>query len=278
MAAIAKYPTPPRAGAPVVPQVPMLPQFPQYSPQALSETDRQNIGFLLNPNPSFQEVDNVAAESAVAGGVPGSGFARNNQLRLRDSERINRFQIGNSMLAPYLQREQQTQSQSQSEGARLREIAAQGEQAMQQLQLEQEGRLTLQSAADRAALERLAAEGAQAMERLRVSEMGDTGRLTQQIGAERGLAELNNAARLEQTALGGAFDLASGAQQIDARKNPNGINPKYQGQAFRYQTNPTGTVITGGTPPPADYYQNGGSAPTVGMQTVDSILRKYGLS
>lgn len=182
---------------------PKLPVFPKYgttvgtSTGDLAAADRANIAYLFG-TPNFNETDTLAAERAVASGTTGSGFAANNQLRLRDSELINRYQIGHQMLDPYLQREQQSSLQGADNAARLQQIAAQGEEARKQLELQQSGQMALQSAEARARLEQIAAQGAQAMEQLKLSELGDTNRVN-----------INNAGALERTVVGGAFDLAS---------------------------------------------------------------------
>lgn len=271
---------------------PKLPVFPKYgttvgtSTGDLAAADRANIAYLFG-TPNFNETDTLAAERAVASGTTGSGFAANNQLRLRDSERINRYQIGHQMLDPYLQREQQSSLQGADNAARLQQIAAQGEEARKQLELQQSGQMALQSAEARARLEQIAAQGAQAMEQLKLSELGDTNRVN-----------INNAGALERTVVGGAFDLASrygaggapgqqgdgrtrygtmygnvGTAPVGAAANSANIGTSMQGfpgpGAPPVNPSPVGQIpISGG----------GSSLGASATRTVDEILSRYGLN
>lgn len=269
-----------------------LPTFPKYgtSTADLANADRANIAYLFG-DPNFTETDTLAAERAVASGTTGSGFAANNQLRLRDSERINRYQIGHQMLDPYLQREQQSSLQGADNAARLQQIAAQGEEARKQLELQQSGQMALQSAEARARLEQIAAQGAQAMEQLKLSELGDTNRVN-----------LNNAGALERTVVGGAFDLASrygagGApgQQGDGRMRygtmygnvgaagvgavDNEMNAANIGTSMRGFPGPGPAPVNPSPMPNIPIGGRGGSSlGQSATQTVDRILQSYGLS
>jgi hypothetical protein len=76
---------------------------------------RAGIDWILNPNIDFTETDTNAAEQAVGGGFSGSQFGAINNLRLRDSERMNRIELGNQLLNPFLEREQQASLFQQGE-------------------------------------------------------------------------------------------------------------------------------------------------------------------
>lgn len=78
------------------------------------EDPRQSLNWLLSPSTPLPDTDTSAAAAAVAGGVAGSGFSQNDRLRLRDTERMKRLELGQTLLQPYLQRDsaekmQQTQ-------------------------------------------------------------------------------------------------------------------------------------------------------------------------
>lgn len=108
------------AVAPVVP-APLVPigtdplMMPFTNPGGIQGNAMAGIDWILNPSIDFTESDTTAAEQAIAGGFSGSGFAGNNRLRLRDSERMNRVALGNELLQPYLNRAAETARQQISE-------------------------------------------------------------------------------------------------------------------------------------------------------------------
>lgn len=181
-------------------------QMPNYSKPAqandLTALDQNAIRYLLNPSPSTSEVDTRAAEMAVGSGARGGTRDAARQWKLRDSELINRFQIGNQMLQPYQEREQRATLQTQGEQAQLNNIAAQGREAMRQLQLQEQGLAARQSSSERAALERAVLEGNQAMERLQLSESGTNTRQQAELDARMEqlyFGEEGQNARLDRT-------------------------------------------------------------------------------
>lgn len=95
---------PPITPLPIIPPGtdPLL--FPMGNPGGVQGNAMAGIDWILNPSIDFNETDTIAAEQAVGGGFSGSGFASNNQMRLRDSERMKRVALGNELLQPYLQR------------------------------------------------------------------------------------------------------------------------------------------------------------------------------
>lgn len=137
---------------------------------------RAGIDWILNPNIDFNETDTTAAEMALAGGVSGSQFAGINNLRLRDSERMNRITLGNQLLDPFLNREQATELEGSRQAGEDRRLAVSGQQAMDRLSQEQAGNLQLADREERSRLNQLAQEGAQAMARLQLTEGGETAR------------------------------------------------------------------------------------------------------
>lgn len=153
-----------------------------YDTGSLAQKDRANIDFLLNPNFDQTETRMNAAEANLGSGLAGSGFAQGTTNRMLDSERIARLKLGHEILDPYLNREAAERLQSQQNQARLNEIAAQGAQALQQLQLQEAGLATRQSAAEQARLREIAAQGNQAMQQLQLQEAGQNSRLKTSIG------------------------------------------------------------------------------------------------
>lgn len=229
------------SGAPV----PMNPQ----------SQDMANISYILNPNFDTSEIISNAAENAVAGGVPGSGFAGGQQLRLLESEKLDRFKTGHQMLEPYNQRSFQAAQAEADRQAQLNAIAAQGAQAMQQLQLQEAGQTARATAAERAAMERQIEAGRQAMMQLQLQEAGQSSRLTQSI-----------AGNLDVTRLGIAGDLLKTGLAKD------NMPPLYPQNNFNWVTGVS-------TPARASTVPTAGNTGFTGtsMSSVDGILRKYGL-
>lgn len=96
---------------------------------AVSYTDpKQSLNFLLDPNAPLVETDERAAAAALGSGTAGSGFAANNRLRLRDSERIARLKTGQQLLQPYLDREQQSAIEAGRMNLEQQKLAAQASQ------------------------------------------------------------------------------------------------------------------------------------------------------
>ena len=232
----------------------------QLDLDALMGMDRQNIGFLLNPNFDTSEVATRAAESALGGGFSGSGFASAGRARLLDSERIRRFQLGNEMLSPYLGRQHQTQERLGTQQHDLNRLAQEGAQALQRLQLSESGAMARLNAQERAQLERQILQGNQAMQQLQLSEAGDTARTRMQIGG-------NLAATLLSRAGGGS--------------RGGGVAPvQPYSPSYRWTEDYNTGAVTGGTRPPPSYYSNnsGGGSGYVSSGTIDRILRQYGIN
>lgn len=147
-----------------------------FKPKAAggSGAARAGIDWILNPDIDFTETDTLAAGQALGSGLSGSQFAGINNLRLRDSERMNRITLGNQLLNPFLDREQATELEGSRQAGEDRRLAVSGQQAMERLAAEQSGNLQLADREERARLNQLAQEGAQAMARLQLTEGGET--------------------------------------------------------------------------------------------------------
>lgn len=166
---------------------------------------RQNavagIDWILNPAIDFGETDTAAAERALAGGFSGSPFAVINNLRLRDSERMNRIALGNQLLNPFLEREQASALETSRQAGEDRRLAETGRQALERLRLESGSQRELLELQERARLNQLAQEGAQAMARLQLTEAGQTGRQQSAIAGEQQNVQTQLAAQAARQAI-----------------------------------------------------------------------------
>lgn len=247
------------------------------SPDAasLSQADLGNVSQIFDPRFGASEALTHAAENAVGGGWGGGGFAAGQGMKLLDSERKANMLLGHQILEPYLAREADAKRQAEAEKARLNEIAAQGAQALQQLQLSEAGQTARMNAAQKAEMERLIASGQQAMDRLKLTEAGEAARQKAGIGGT-----------LANTLLSGAISRPGGTGGGGSSARVPGVGtgtPGPMGVTWN-----RGVVQYGGTPdvvtapnPNAAYNPNarGVTQPegVLGATSVDSILRKYGL-
>lgn len=239
-------------------QAMQAPGLPAYNLNTLAAADQGNVNTLFDPNFGRTETQTNAAENALAGGFSGSGYASGQQARLLDSERKANMLLGHQILDPYLQRQQQSALESQQEQARLNEIAAQGAQALQQLQISEAGQGARLSQELAARLQQQVLEGQQAMQRLTLSEAGATGRA--RLGVQGDLA---------RTLLTAALSGGGTSRTVNPTPLPS----------YHWQTDLHGNVI-GGQPPPANYpttSSGGGIRTGIGTSTIDRILRQYGL-
>jgi hypothetical protein len=166
--------------------------------------DRANIDFLLNPNFNTFETETNAAEKAVAGGVSGSGWAGNVRSNMLDSERIKRMQLGNQMLEPYLNREFQG-GQAAADRAQRAELAImEGNQAMERLRLSEAGETARLSQSERARLEEIAAQGRISMQELMTREAGETGRQNASIRGNLANTLLSKTLNIDRDGEGGS--------------------------------------------------------------------------
>ncbi len=194
------------------------PALPSYLSN-LTNQDQQNIGSLLNPNAPLNDANMNAAQGAVANGMTGGGSAVGaGTWKLRDNELAQRFAQGHAMLEPYSQRQATASLQTQDEAARLQQIATQGQQAMDQLKLQESGQSARQSEAERAQLQQLAQQGAQAFQQLQYSTQAQSSNLDRSLAAEMarlGLTEQGQNTR-QQAQLGSQAALE--AQDIASRE------------------------------------------------------------
>lgn len=233
---------------PGAPAVPGLPTYPGIV----------GLNELFSPNFGRSEVLTTAAENAVGGGFGGGGFAGAQGMRLLDSERKANLALGHQILEPYLNREFEAGQGAANRQSRLNEIAAQGANALQQLQLSEAGETTRLTQAQQAQLERDILQGQQAMQQLTLREAGDTSRQRTAIGGNLAntllQAELRNAGPSGTTRapfqVGATFGTPSNVNLFDSEV---AYNPAARGET------PTGGALG------------------LGSSSIDQLLRKYGL-
>lgn len=214
--------------------------------------DRANIGYVLNPNFDTSETRMQAAEQNAGQGVSGSGFGSGTTTRLLESEKLNRFKLGHEMLQPYLERDAAASNLATSNAARLNEIAAQGAQAMAQLQLSEAGQTARLNSEEASRLQQLVLSGQQAMAELQLRESGENARLGRTIGSQENLARMQLGGNILQTLLqastrgagggnpagivqpGGTttFDWTSQTHDVQPRPSAPSINPTFAGFNF----------------------------------------------
>ncbi len=235
----------------------------------LAQADLGNVATIFDPNFGRSETMTQGAENAAAGGWGGGGFSGGQGLKLLDSEKKSNWELGHKMLEPYLQRESDAKLQAESEKARLNEIAAQGAQALQQLQLSEAGTTARLNSSQQAELQRLAIQGQQAMDQLRLKETGDTARQQAAIGG-------NLATTLLSAAVGRGG--AGGGGGAGASRTPGPLGVTWERGIPQYGGTPAS--VTAPTPGAA-YNPNARGVTTpeniLGGNSIDAILRKYGL-
>lgn len=192
----------------------------QPAPAGGAQQDRANIDALLRGEFDPYEINMQSAERAIGSGISGSGFAQAGRYKLLDSEKLKRQQLGNQMLDPYLNREHQQALQTQAEAARMREIQADAEYAMQRLQASEAGLGARLTQAERGEMERLIERGRQAMDLERLGQEG----------------------RIEQTALGGLFGLLG---RTDSSGGGGSIGPNTMPGQRGYTLGHIGTGVAG---------------------------------
>jgi len=232
---------------------------------------KQSLAYLLDPSVPLPETDERAATAAVAmGGMTGSPFAANNRLRLRDSERLDRLQLGQQMLQPYLARES-------SERISNNQIAAQAaSDAMQQAGLDR--RL---SAEGQQRLQLAILNGNQQEQDRVLTEAGLDRRQASQIAAGLQQSTMNNQNELLRTLLPYAMKTesgggtSSGGRVVSGARGENDISTDYTGYLTPMRR-PAPDVPHWGS---ASYRMaHGGDG--VGGQlggVLDKILAQYGL-
>ena len=252
--------------------MPTLPVLNAPAPAGGAGQDRANIDSLLRGEFDPYEINMQSAEKAVGSGTGGSGFAQAGRYKLLDSEKLRRQQLGHEELDPYLNREHQAALQAEGEAARLREIAAQGEQAMQQLQASQSGRMAELSQQEKAQLEYLAQQGSQAMDQLKQQQSGNRDITGMNIG---GNIVTSLIGRLGSS--GGGSGRGSGPAQ-ELGRNDVSSQVGLGAGALEYNGAKSGDLgLRGYTPTPRAPFISGGGDRNVNT-LINDILKKYGFN
>jgi hypothetical protein len=247
----------------------------------LSGANRANIAQLFDPRFGRDETINRGAENQIAGGWGEGGFGLNQTNRLLDSERKANFELGAKLLEPYLGREHESSINATNNAARLQQIAAEGAQALQRLQLSEAGQTARLNRSEAAALERAVLAGNQALQQITLREAGETGR-------ERSRVQGNLANTLLSAALSGAGGSGGGGTRGRATGlagSPITALGDYSSPRFGDMTTSYGSGNSiAGYRPPQDVINaatrardDGGSILGLGSSSIDALLRKYGL-
>jgi hypothetical protein len=225
-------------------KAPTYPALPDYSTQ--TKQSMANIDSLLNP--SYADMDETrmkAAANAAASGTVGSGFANSGMLKMLDSEKIARQQLGSQLLEPYLQRNTtlqtaqmgqegdnyralldaqqamerlklsesgQTARMTQDEAAQMQRLVVQGQQAAANIAQQNSGAMEQLKYKSAAELQNIIQDGKQAMERIQLSEKGQGERLTEELKNRLQNTVLLGQNALAQTMMQGQNQMALGKQ------------------------------------------------------------------
>lgn len=252
----------------LAPAAPTVPGYNGLAPYHLPAEVAQNVSWLMNPGSTY-DVDQRAAEANLGRGTAGSAFGVLNTYNLRDQDRIQRVEAANKILEPYVQRYQDMHLEGQREAAQLAAIAAQGDNAMKQLQAEQGGRAALQSEAERAQAERDAALGQQALEQLRVKGGFETQQQAAQFANAVQLENLRTQGALAQTQLETASrgDIARAEQAAaDSR-----LRQQLDAELARTNISEAGATAR-------QQAQLGESRYATNLGLITNLLSKYGLT
>ena len=247
----------------------------------LSGANRANIATLFDPNFGRSEVMTQAAENAIGGGWGAGSFAANQGRRLLDSERKANFALGSQLLEPYLQREFQGAEGAADRAARLQQIAAEGAQALQRLQLSEAGATARLNTETAAALQRSVLAGEQAMQQLALREAGETGR--QRTSIQASLADTLLRAGLSGAGGGGGGGTTRG-RGTGFAGSPITTLGDYSSTTRGDMTTDygSGNSIVGYRPPQdvinaATRARDDSGPLALGSSSIDALLRKYGL-
>lgn len=261
-----------------------MPVLPNFNGGGGVTQDRANIDSLLRGEFDPYEINMQSAEQAVGSGTGGSGFAQAGRYKLLDSEKQARMRLGHEELEPYTNREHQAKLQAESEAARLNEIAAQGEQAMRQLEASQSGRMAELSQQEKAQLEYLAQQGSQALAQLRVSESGANDRTRLGIGGNIITTLLGRLGSSGGGSGGGSGGPSAMPGQRAGTMGSIGVGESGIGAgALSYNGLPQGAAggsygLRGFTPNTRPSVYPGGGGDRNVTTLIDDILRKYGFN
>lgn len=246
----------------------------------LYQDPKSSLSWLFQPNAGQQDADMSAAAAAIGGGMPGSQFAQNNQLRLRAGERANFLKLGHELLNPYLQRESDERRTQMQINAQAAQQAITESGAMSRLNAEQAGALqrALISGNQQAAHDLLTEAGADRRQSATLANSLLESTMRNQAGILQSLLSYAGSQGKGGAGAGGA---AGGARMNDistSNLEPGiGVNPSawgdggadvpHWGDPNYARANAGGGFGAGGT----------GITGKLGS-TLDSILRQYGLN
>lgn len=247
----------------------------------LSGANRANIAQLFDPRFGRDETINRGAENQIAGGWGEGGFGLNQTNRLLDSERKANFELGAKLLEPYLGREHESSINATNNAARLQQIAAEGAQALQRLQLSEAGQTARLNRSEAAALERAVLAGNQALQQITLREAGETGRQRTQIQGN-----------LANTLLGAGLSGAGGSRGGGGGADDGRMRGAYGGGTY-FMGDPNlsgvgvGPLYNSSREASSRAMQDAAEraridavnrTPTaLGSSSIDALLRKYGL-
>lgn len=252
-------------GAPIIPGMPGLPAYPGIV----------GVNELFSPTFGRNETITRGAENAVGGGFAGSGFGGAQTNRLLDSERKENFLLGHQILEPYLNREFEAGQGAANRQGRLNEIAAEGANALQRLQLSEAGQGARLSTELEARLRQQVLEGEQAIQRLTLQEAGESSRQRTGIGGT-----------LANTLLQGLLSGKGGGSEGPTRYGTGNLSGPIGSTFYGSPGTGLGAVQPGSSFSPltsrTPTSTGSSSVPGVGSfglgsSSVDSLLRKYGL-
>lgn len=244
-------------------------QLPAYLSGGGAPGGIPGLNEFFDPNFGRSETMTRANEAAIAGGYGSGGFAGGQALKLLDSERKSNILAGHQILEPYLERQSRASLQASENAARLNQIAAEGAQALQRLQLSEAGQGARLSAELAARLQDQVLAGQQAMQQLTLREAGETGRLNTSIQGNLAQTLLTAGLRPGTTGGGGTASGPTRYGTSTGLTGPLGVNP----------VNAFGQVVSSG---PSAFNPNargitGNDVLGLGSSSIDQLLRKYNL-
>lgn len=250
------------AGAPPPPVV--------ATPGGLAAADLGNVATIFSPEFGRADVAQESAANAVAGGWGAGGFAGGQRMMLTDREKKANYLLGHQILEPYLAREHEDKVNAANNAARLQQIAAEGAQALQRLQLSESGAMARLNAQEAAEAQRQIIAGQQAMQQLTMREAGETGRLRESIGG-------NLANTIVSGAIKGGTSTGTGRVPGMGTGTPGPMGVTWNRGIPQYGGTPE--VISAARPNAAFNPNARGVTETdaLGATSIDTILRKYGL-
>lgn len=253
-------------GAPIIPGMPGLPAYPGIV----------GVNELFSPTFGRNETITRGAENAVGGGFAGSGFGGAQTNRLLDSERKENFLLGHQILEPYLNREFEAGQGAANRQSRLNEIAAEGANALQRLQLSEAGQGQRLTAELEARLQQQVLEGQQAIQRLTLQEAGESSRQRTGIGGTlantllQGMLSGKGGGGSTGPTVYGTGNLSGPIGSTFYGSPGTGLASVQPGSTFSPMTSRTPTSTGNSSVPGVGSFG-------LGSSNIDQLLRKYGL-